>query len=73
MEIKAETRTVFVVDGVEYPTRAAAQDAVRIKLLVDILDETGGTFYGFSKADAAAALVSQREKIIKILGGSLTC
>lgn len=72
MEIETETITVFIVDGVEYPTRAAAQDAIRIKLLVDILDEAGGTFYDFSTADAAAALVSQREEIIKILGGSLT-
>lgn len=72
MEIKAETRTVFIADGVEYPTHAAAQDAIRIKLLVDILGEAGGPPYDFSVTDAATALVSQREEIIKILGGSLT-
>lgn len=72
MEIKSETRTVFIVDGEEYATRVAAVAAARIKLLVDILVEAGGPLYDFSVTDAATALVRQREKIIMILGGTPT-
>ena len=71
MEIKTETRTVYIVDGEEYATRVDAEVAARTKRLMCILSVAGGPAYDFSVPDAAAALVSQREEIIKILGGTL--
>ena len=72
MEIKTETRTVYIVDGEEYATRVTAEVAACTKRLASILSDAGGPAYDFSVPDAAAALVSQREEIIKILGGTLT-